>query len=83
MMWPNFAVETRNVRLGMATNGFNPFRNHNTSYSCWPVIVVPYNLPLSLCMKKEFSMMTILIFGPSAPTKDMDVYLEPLVDELK
>ena len=28
-------------------------------------------------------MLTILIPGPKAPSKDIDVYLRPLVDELK
>ena len=34
-------------------------------------------------MKKEFSMMSLLIPGPISPGKDIDVYMQPLVDELK
>ena len=34
-------------------------------------------------MKKEFSMMSLLIRGPISPGKDIDVYLQPLMDELK
>ncbi|VVA36904.1 PREDICTED: transposon, partial [Prunus dulcis] len=49
----------------------------------WPVIVVPYNLPHWMCMKAQYSMMTLVIPGPKAPSKDIDVYLRPLVDELK
>jgi len=30
---PSFAVEPRNVRLGLASDGFQPFRNSKTSYS--------------------------------------------------
>ena len=51
---PLFAHECRNVRLGLATNGFNPFGNMNNSYSMWPVIVMPYNLPPWKCMKQLF-----------------------------
>jgi len=40
--YPDFAEEARNIRLGLATDGFNPFGNMNTKYSMWPVIVVPY-----------------------------------------
>ena len=40
-----FAKDPRNVRLGLATDEFNPFGNMSTSYSMWPVILVPYNLP--------------------------------------
>eukprot|EP00268_Persea_americana_P034904 TRINITY_DN34509_c0_g3_i5.p1 TRINITY_DN34509_c0_g3~~TRINITY_DN34509_c0_g3_i5.p1 ORF type:complete len:104 (+),score=10.44 TRINITY_DN34509_c0_g3_i5:260-571(+) len=79
---PNFAREARNVRLGLATNRFNPFGNKNNSYSCWPVMVVPYNLPPSLCMRKEFTMLTLLIPRQYGPGHDIDVYLQPLVDEL-
>ncbi|KAI5350695.1 hypothetical protein L3X38_003586 [Prunus dulcis] len=39
-----FAEDPRNVRLGLATDGFNPFGNMSTSYSMCPVILVPYNL---------------------------------------
>ncbi|XP_072081023.1 uncharacterized protein [Arachis hypogaea] len=42
-----FAQESRNVRLGLCTDGFNPFSGSKTPYSCWPVFVTPYNLPLT------------------------------------
>ncbi|XP_026409971.1 uncharacterized protein LOC113305078 [Papaver somniferum] len=45
--------------------------------------VVVYNLPPSLCMKPEFQIMMMLIPGPKAPGKDIDVCLRVLVDELK
>ncbi|KAF7113327.1 hypothetical protein RHSIM_RhsimUnG0137300 [Rhododendron simsii] len=81
--FPDFAAEPRNVRLGMATDGFNPFGNMSTSYSMWPVIMVPYNLPPWKCMKEPFFFMSLLIPGPSAIGRDIDVYLRSLVDELK
>lgn len=34
-------------------------------------------------MKKHFSFLTLLILGPKAPGNKIDVYLCPLVDELK
>ena len=81
--FPLFSQESRNVRLGLATDGFNPFGNMSNSYSMWPVILDPYNFPPWKCMKKEFSIMSLLIPGPISPGKDIDVYLQPLVDELK
>ncbi|KAF7153268.1 hypothetical protein RHSIM_Rhsim01G0074900 [Rhododendron simsii] len=81
--FPDFAAEPRNVRLGMATDGFNPFGHMSQSYSMWPVIMVPYNLPPWKCMKEPFCFMSLLIPGPSSIGKDIDVYLRPLVDELK
>ena len=48
---PEFAADARNVRLGLSTDGFNPFGHSSVPYSCWPVIVTPYNLPPEMCMK--------------------------------
>lgn len=81
--YKEFANEERNVWLAIATDGFNPRGVQSTGYSCWPVITVPYNLPPSLCMKAEFQMLSLLIPGPKAPSQDIDVFLEPLYDELK
>ncbi|XP_060672399.1 uncharacterized protein LOC125422155 [Ziziphus jujuba] len=81
--YPIFAMNPRNVRLGAATDGFNPFSNMSTSYSMWPVMLVPYNLPPWKCMKETFLMMSLLIPGPTTPGKDIDVYLRPMIDELK
>nr|XP_043619647.1 uncharacterized protein LOC122591444 [Erigeron canadensis] len=82
-MYPVFAVEPRNVRLGLAADGFNPFGNMSTSYSMWPVILTTYNTPPWLCMKETSFMLTLLIPGPKSPGTDIDVFLRPLVDELK
>ncbi|KAL6178074.1 hypothetical protein ACLB2K_049594 [Fragaria x ananassa] len=71
--FPDFAADIRNVRLGLATDGFNPTGNMNLSYSIWPVIVVVYNLPPWMCMKKGFSMLTLLIPGRYSPGKCLDV----------
>ncbi|KAK3204594.1 hypothetical protein Dsin_018640 [Dipteronia sinensis] len=79
----SFAMGGRNVRLGIASDGFNPFGNISNSYSMWPVFVVPYNLPPWKCMKDPFFMMSLLIPGPKAPGNDIDVYLQPLISELK
>ena len=33
--------EARNVRIALATDGFSPYGMVATSYSCWPVFVIP------------------------------------------
>ncbi|XP_060668913.1 uncharacterized protein LOC107433057 [Ziziphus jujuba] len=81
--YPIFAMDPHNVRLGAATDGFNPFSNMSTSYSMWPVMLVPYNLSPWKCMKETFSMISLLLPGPTAPGKDIDMYLRPMIDELK
>ncbi|KAH9668232.1 hypothetical protein KPL70_021335 [Citrus sinensis] len=82
-LYPWFVQEPRNVRMGLATDGFNPFGNMHNSYSMWPIILVPYNLPPWKCMKDPFMMMSLLIPRPKAPGRDIDVYIRPLIDELK
>ncbi|GKV33217.1 hypothetical protein SLEP1_g41749 [Rubroshorea leprosula] len=80
---PTFADEPRNVRLGLCTDGFNPFGCFATPYSCWPVFLTVYNLPPELCMKSEHIFLTRIVAGPKSPGKKIDVMLRPLIDELK
>ena len=70
------------MRLGIATDGFNPFRNFNTTYSMWHVFVVPYDLAPWACMDQSNFMMALLIPGPKSPGKHFDVFLQPLVEDL-
>ncbi|GKA47822.1 reverse transcriptase domain-containing protein [Tanacetum coccineum] len=81
--YPDFAAEPRNVRFGLADDGFNPFGNLSQSYSMWPVILTTYNSPLWLCMKESSLMLMLLIPCPKSLGKDIDVYLRPLIDDLK
>ena len=45
-------------------------------------MLVIYNFPPWLCMKKKFTFLTLLISGPRQPGNDIDVYLAPLIDDL-
>ena len=38
---PEFAKDCRNVRLGLASDEFNQFRNMNPSHSTRPVVLMP------------------------------------------
>ncbi|XP_031248828.1 uncharacterized protein LOC116106594 [Pistacia vera] len=82
-IYPSFAQDARNVQMGIATDGFNPFGNMSLSYSMWPVVLVSYNMPPWKLMKDPYFMMSLLILGPKAPGRDIDVYLRPLIEELK
>ncbi|KAL9669472.1 hypothetical protein QQ045_007019 [Rhodiola kirilowii] len=79
---PDFSCELRNVRLGLCADGFSPFGMSAKSYSCWPVMVTPYNLPPWMCMKTRYMWLTVLIPGPRNPKKRIDIYLRPLIDDL-
>jgi hypothetical protein len=79
---PHFSAESRNVRLGLCTNRFNPFRSFGAPYSYWPVILTVYNLPLGMCMRPEFMFLFMVIPGPSSLVGNIDVCLRSLIDEL-
>ena len=70
-------------RLDLALDEFNPFGNMSTTYSMWPVVLVLYNLLPWKCMKESNFFMSLLILGPKSPGKEIDIYLKPLIDELK
>ena len=76
---PDFAVESRNVRLGLCTDGFQPFGQSGQQYSSWPVILTVYNFPPWLCMKETFMFLTVLVPGPRNPKQELDVFLQPLI----
>ncbi|XP_074379270.1 uncharacterized protein LOC141720620 [Apium graveolens] len=80
--YPQFSSENRNIRLGLAADGFNPFRTMNISHSTWPIILVNYNLPPWLCMKQENLILLTLISGPESPKNNIDVFMQPLIVEL-
>ena len=80
---PTFASEHRNVRLRLASDGFNPCSNKSIAHSTWPIVLIPYNLPQWICMKQPFFMFLLLIPSPTAPRNEIDMYLQPLIDELQ
>ncbi|KAA0039737.1 hypothetical protein E6C27_scaffold2373G00020 [Cucumis melo var. makuwa] len=82
-MWPSFSSEPRNLRSTLSADGINPYSDMSSKNSCWPVVMVIYNLTPWLCMKRKFMMLSILISGPKQPGDDIGIYLEPLIDDLK
>ncbi|XP_074265708.1 uncharacterized protein LOC141588153 [Silene latifolia] len=81
--FPCFGKEPRNLRLGLCTDGINPFGTLSTQHSCWPVMLIIYNIPPWLTNKSKYILLTLLISGPKQPGNDIDVYLPPLIEDLK
>jgi hypothetical protein len=75
--------DTRSIQFSMSTDGVNPFDNQSSTHSTWPIMLSLYNLPPWLCKKHKYMMLTILVSGSKQPSYRIDVYLRPLVDELK
>lgn len=80
--FPSFQNEARHIRLGLAMDGVNPFGLRSSSWSTWPVCLVNYNLPPWMAIKKGHLLLSLIVPG-KYKVKNMDVYLAPLVDELK
>jgi len=53
------------------------------AHSTWPVILINCNLPLWRSTKPEYFILSLLVPGPSSLRNDIDIYLQPLVDELQ
>ncbi|XP_039117808.1 uncharacterized protein LOC120253541 [Dioscorea cayenensis subsp. rotundata] len=81
--FPDFASDPRNIRLGLSSDGFNPFKVLSTSYSTWPVVLIPYNSPPGVGMKQSSFLLSMIIPGDKGPGNDIDIYLQPLMKELK
>jgi len=74
------ADEARNVRVAFATDGFNPYGMSAAPYTCWPVFVIPLNLPPGVAFQRHHIFMSLII--PDHPGNKMGVFMEPLIDEL-
>jgi len=81
--FPKFGKESRKLRFGLVTDGMNPFGNLCSNHSSWPVLLVIYNLPPALCMKCKYMMLSMMFFGPKQLGNDINVYLNPLIEDLK
>jgi hypothetical protein len=80
---PKFGRDPRSVRLGLSTDGFKLYSSDSTVYSCWPVFMMPYNLAPNKCLKEGFIFLALVILGPKELRKKMNIFLCPLIEELK
>ena len=69
--------------IWLEPDGMNPFNKRMSGHSTWPVILTMYNVPMWLCQKRMYLLLTILISGPKQPGIDIDVFLEPLMQEME
>jgi hypothetical protein len=52
-------------------------------HSTWLVIMGIWNLSPWLCHKRKYHLLTTLISGPKQADKDIDVSLEPLMEDMQ
>ncbi|XP_066375146.1 uncharacterized protein [Miscanthus floridulus] len=80
-MHPGKAMEARNVRVALATDGFNPFGMMAAPYTCWPIFVIPLNLPPGVIFEPRNVFLSLII--PGHPGNNMGVFMQPVWDELQ
>jgi hypothetical protein len=61
--WEDFKDEPRNVRISLATDSVNPFRELRYIYSVWPIFVIKNSIPPWMSIKREHIMLTMIILG--------------------
>ena len=82
MFYNNIDGEVRHIWFGLSIDGMNPFDQVRSNHSTWSVMLCIYNLPPWLCTKRSYIQIPLLIQGPRQPENDIDVFLEPVIDEL-
>jgi hypothetical protein len=61
----------------------NPFGENRTMHNTWLVIILTmYNILTWLCHKRKYLMLSILLQGPKQAGIDIDVFLEPLMEDM-
>jgi hypothetical protein len=71
----------QNVALCLSTDGTPPFKKGEQNYSLWPVNLMVMNLPHELRTSFKYTITTAILPGPQQP-KDLNMFLEPITDEL-
>jgi hypothetical protein len=82
LQYPEFLAKSRNIRFALSTDGMNPFGENRTVHSTWLVILTMYNIATWLCHKRKYIMLSILIKSPKQAGIDIDVFLEPLMEDM-
>ncbi|CEL56160.1 hypothetical protein RSOLAG1IB_07613 [Rhizoctonia solani AG-1 IB] len=74
-----FFQDKHEIALGLVTDGMCPFKRRKNS--CWPIILVNYNLPPDERFHIDNLICVGVIPGPKCPA-DINSFLQPLIDEL-
>ncbi|KAF8679883.1 Transposase family tnp2 [Rhizoctonia solani] len=69
----------RELALMIMLDGMAPFKKRK--HSCWPIIIINFNLAPDICMHQDNIICVGAIPGPHSP-KDINSFLQPLIDEL-
>lgn len=71
--------EEHEIALGLCTDGMCPFKRRKQT--CWPIVLVNYNLPPEERTRTENLICVGVVPGPKCPA-DLNSCLQPLIEEL-
>jgi hypothetical protein len=57
------AEEAHNVRVALATNGFNAYGMSVVPYTCCPMFLIPINLTPGVCFQRQNILVSLKILG--------------------
>jgi hypothetical protein len=60
----------------------NSFGENRIVHIPWSVILAMYNIPIWLYRKRNYLMLFVLIQGPTKDGINIDVFLEPLMQDM-
>lgn len=72
---PDFGKDPRHLHFGMAMDGVNPYSLMKSKHSTWPVLLINYNIPPWIAIKRAHVMLTVIIPGK---TLSIHVYFDLL-----
>ncbi|KAF8685506.1 Transposase family tnp2 [Rhizoctonia solani] len=72
--------DAHEIALGIAMDGTCPFKRRNNT--CWPILIINYNLPPNKRTLIENMICVGVIPGPKCPS-NINSFLQPLIDELR
>ncbi|KAL0458232.1 UNVERIFIED_CONTAM: hypothetical protein Slati_0450400 [Sesamum latifolium] len=79
---PYFAAEPRNVTLSLCTDGFTPHGQYGRTILVGPLYLHHTISHRGMCMSSEYMLLMMVIPGPSNSKCLIDIYLQPLIEEL-
>ena len=59
--WLVFEDEPRNVKLSLETSGVNPFGEHRSTYSMWPIFFINNSIPPWILIMMEHTLLTMIV----------------------
>ena len=59
--WSHFKEELRNLKLSLAADGVNPYRDMISIYLVWPIFVINNKIPPWMSIKREHIMLSMIV----------------------